>query len=74
MECQGSVGDRRVREGTITSKGKAMTDLVDDAHERVGRRVFARWSERDINESVRLMRRFANDITEEVPGGPPGDQ
>jgi len=74
VERRGGAADRRVREATITPNGKAMTELVDKARERVGRRVFARWSERDINELVRLMRRFANDITEEVPGGPIGDQ
>jgi DNA-binding MarR family transcriptional regulator len=59
---QGSAADRRVREATITPKGKAMTDLVDRARERMGRAIFASWDQRDIEELVRLMRKFADDI------------
>lgn len=59
---KGSPADRRVREATITPKGKAMTDLVDAARERLGRAIFASWDQRDIEELVRLMRRFADDL------------
>jgi DNA-binding MarR family transcriptional regulator len=62
VDRQGSAADRRVREATITPKGKAMTDLVDRARERMGRAIFASWDQRDIEELVRLMRKFADDI------------
>jgi len=62
VERQGSAADRRVREATITPKGKAMTDLVDAARERIGRAIFASWDQRDVEELVRLMRKFADDI------------
>ncbi|MCF8480527.1 MAG: MarR family winged helix-turn-helix transcriptional regulator [Rhodospirillum sp.] len=62
VERHGSAADRRVREATITPKGKAMTDLVDGARERMGRAIFASWDQRDIEELVRLMRKFADDI------------
>ena len=59
---QESVGDRRVREATITPSGKEMTNLVDDARERIGRGIFAKWDQQDVDDLVRLMRRFADDI------------
>ncbi|KJC52425.1 MarR family winged helix-turn-helix transcriptional regulator [Bradyrhizobium sp. LTSP857] len=52
--------DRRVREAVITAKGKAMTDLVDAARERIGRAIFATWDAAEINDLVRLTRKFAD--------------
>jgi DNA-binding MarR family transcriptional regulator len=69
VKREGSAADRRVREATITPKGKAMTDLVDGARERIGRAIFARWDQRDIDELVRLMRRFADAVKYEPPVG-----
>ena len=43
VERRGSAADRRVREAVITPKGKAMTDLVDAARERIGRAIFETW-------------------------------
>lgn len=62
---QNSVADRRVREAVITRKGKAMTDLVDAARERIGSTIFATWKVRDINELVRLMQKFAEALKQE---------
>ena len=59
---QANAGDRRVRAATITPSGKAMTDLVDEARERIGREIFAKWDQQDVENLVRLMRRFADDI------------
>lgn len=67
VDRQGSAADRRVREATITRKGKAMTDLVDGARERMGRAIFAHWEQRDVEELVRLMRKFADDIDRNAP-------
>ena len=52
--------DRRVREAAITAKGKAMTDLVDAARERIGRAIFATWDAAEIDDLVRLTRKFAD--------------
>ena len=52
--------DRRVREAVITAKGKAMTDLVDAARERIGRAIFATWDAAEIDNLVRLTRKFAD--------------
>ncbi|UFZ03553.1 MarR family winged helix-turn-helix transcriptional regulator [Bradyrhizobium ontarionense] len=62
---QSSAADRRVREAVITPKGKAMTNLVDAARERIGRAIFETWEARDIDELVRLMRKFADAVKEE---------
>jgi DNA-binding MarR family transcriptional regulator len=66
---QGRAADRRVREAVISPKGKAMTDLVDAARERIGRAIFASWDAHDIDELVRLMRKFADAVSEEPPVG-----
>ncbi|WP_250625962.1 MarR family winged helix-turn-helix transcriptional regulator [Pinirhizobacter soli] len=62
------VEDRRVREAMVTPKGKVMTDAVDAARERIGRAIFAKWKERDFEELVRLLQKFAKDIEGETPG------
>lgn len=57
--------DRRIRETVISPEGKAMTRAVDAARERIGRRVFKEWDPRDIDDLVRLMRKFADAIKED---------
>lgn len=57
---QESVADRRVREAAITAKGKRMTGRIDAARERMGGAVFETWSQRDLQNLARLMRRFAD--------------
>lgn len=66
---QAAATDRRVREAIVTPKGKAMTDAVDTAREHMAREIFATWEERDVEELIRLMRKFADAVT----GDPPGD-
>jgi DNA-binding MarR family transcriptional regulator len=65
VERQAGATDRRVRQAIVTPKGKAMTDAVDAARERIGRAIFATWDERDIDELVRLMRKFADTVTDD---------
>lgn len=60
VQRQASAADRRVREAVISPKGKAMTDLVDAAREKIGRAIFETWEAHDIEELVRLMRKFAD--------------
>lgn len=38
------------------------SDAVDAAREQIGRAIFATWGARDIDELVRLMRKFADAI------------
>ena len=44
-----------------------MTDLVDAARERIGRAIFETWDAHDIDELVRLMRKFADALKDEPP-------
>lgn len=71
VKRRGSVADRRVREAAITPKGKAVTDLVDAARERIGRTIFETWDARDFEDLVRLMRKFADAVKDELPAGLP---
>ncbi len=64
-----SAADRRVREAAVTAKGKAMTDLLDAARERIGRAIFATWDARDVDELVRLMRKLADAMKDEPTDG-----
>src|SRR5882757_9567772 len=67
VKRQGSAADRRVREAVVTPKGKAMTDRVDAARDRFGRAIFETWDAHDIEELVRLMRKFADAVTGDLP-------
>ncbi len=59
--------DRRVREAVITKQGKAMTDRLDVARERMGRAIFKTWEPQDFDELVRLIGKFARAMEQ----GPP---
>jgi len=67
VERKAGAADRRVREAVIAPKGKAMTDAVDAARDRIGRAIFATWEARDIDDLVRLVRRFADAVKDEPP-------
>ncbi len=56
-----------MREAVITPKGKAMTNLVDAAREKIGRAIFRTWDADDIAELVRLMRKFADAVKDDPP-------
>jgi DNA-binding MarR family transcriptional regulator len=58
-ERRESLADRRVREAMVTANGRAMTDAVDAARDRMGRDIFETWDPREMDELVRLMRKFA---------------
>lgn len=64
-ERRQSAADRRVNEAVITPKGKAMTDRIDAARERYARAIFETWDTHDVDELVRLMRKFADAVREE---------
>ena len=69
IERRGGAADKRVRESVVTAKGKAMTDLVDAAREKIGRAVLRSWDVREIDELVRLMSKFAASLNEVPPSG-----
>jgi DNA-binding MarR family transcriptional regulator len=71
LESLGLVGrqtgaaDRRVRPVVIAPRGKAMTDAVDAARDRLGRAIFAAWRPDDLDELVRLTRKLADSVAAE---------
>jgi DNA-binding MarR family transcriptional regulator len=67
VERRGAAADRRVREAVIAPKGKAMTDRVDAAREKIGRAVFQTWDPHELEELARLLRKFADALSEEPP-------
>jgi DNA-binding MarR family transcriptional regulator len=67
VKRQGSSEDKRVREAFVTAKGKAMTDLVYAARDRIGRAIFSTWKADEIDDLVRLMRKFADAVKDEPP-------
>ncbi len=73
VKRQGSNADRRVREAVIAPKGKAMTDLVDAARERIGRAIFQSWEAPDLDQLVHLMRKFADAVKNDPPLVTPHD-
>ena len=66
VERRPSAADRRVREAVITERGKAATDAVDAARERLALEMFRDWSERDFDDLVRLLRMLADGMSREI--------
>jgi DNA-binding MarR family transcriptional regulator len=62
VERKTDTKDRRIRETAITPKGRSMTQAVDAARERIGRRILKTWDSHEVAELVRLMRKFADAI------------
>ena len=69
VERQAGAADRRVREAVVSPKGKAMTDAVDAARDRIGRAIFSTWETHEIDDLVRLMRKFADAVKDDPQGG-----
>ena len=62
---QPGLTDKRVNKATVTPKGKAMTDALDAARDRMGQQVFASWDTPDIDDLVRLVRKFADAVKDD---------
>jgi DNA-binding MarR family transcriptional regulator len=65
IQRQPSATDRRVSEAVVTEKGKSMTDRVDAARERMGIEIFKTWEPDDLDNLVRLMRKFADAVKDD---------
>jgi DNA-binding MarR family transcriptional regulator len=59
---QSSKTDKRVRAAVITAKGRTMVAALHGARKRLAAEVLANWNKKDLQELVRLMRRFADDL------------
>jgi len=64
-----NAGDRRMREAVVSAKGKAVTDQLDLARERLARGIFQDWAAEDITDLVRLMRKFAEALEQGTRAG-----
>lgn len=62
VERRPGEADARVHEASLTKKGRRMTAALDAARMRLAAPVFGKWSEKDFNNFVRLMRRFVDDV------------
>lgn len=62
IERRPSPADRRVHEAVITDKGRQVTDALDAARQKIATRILASWSEEDVSNLVRLMRRLVDDL------------
>ncbi len=65
IQRQASATDRRVSEAIVTPQGKSMTDRVDAARERMGIEIFKTWDPDDLDNLVRLMRKFADAVRDD---------
>jgi DNA-binding MarR family transcriptional regulator len=61
--------DRRVTEAVVTEKGQAVSEVLDAAPERLATIALADWSEQDLKDLTRLLRRFADNLIQ-GPGKP----
>ncbi|WP_437588346.1 MarR family winged helix-turn-helix transcriptional regulator [Sorangium sp. So ce1000] len=68
IERRSSPADRRIHEAVITDKGRQMTDALDAARQRLAAPILAKWSEEDLSDLVRLMRRFVDDLMDSSRG------
>jgi DNA-binding MarR family transcriptional regulator len=66
---QASAADRRIRAAVITPKGRATTGALDAAREKIGREIFSTWDARDVDELVRLTRKFADAVKDDPAAG-----
>ena len=66
-----NAADRRVREAVVTPRGKATTELIDAARERMARAVLATWKAAEIDELARLMKKFADALNGGAAAGSP---
>lgn len=69
VERQAGQRDGRVRVVVPTPGGKAVTDRIDAARDRILRAGFAGWDDKEIDDLVRLMQKFADEMRAAELGG-----
>jgi DNA-binding MarR family transcriptional regulator len=62
IERRQNAADRRVNEAVLTSAGRDVTDAIDAARYRLSTAAFSEWSDRDLAELDRLLRRYVDDL------------
>ncbi|MEV4459679.1 MarR family transcriptional regulator [Microbispora sp. NPDC049633] len=73
VERRPSPADARVKEAIITAEGRRVTDALDAARHRLAGPVLAQWSDRDLTELERLMRRYVDDMLAATAKAADGD-
>ncbi|HEX7781976.1 MAG TPA: MarR family transcriptional regulator [Sphingobium sp.] len=59
-----SPSDRRTREAVVTARGRAATDAVDGARERLALELFHDWRHDDFDQLARLLRTLADGLAD----------
>jgi DNA-binding MarR family transcriptional regulator len=62
IERRASAADRRVREASLSDKGRAMIAALSAARERLANRILASWTDAELDQLRVLLRRFADDL------------
>lgn len=62
IERHPSAKDRRVREATVSDKGGAMIAALNAARERLANRILVSWTDEELDQLRKLLRRFADDL------------
>lgn len=62
IERQASARDKRVREAMVSDKGRVMIAALNAARERLADRILASWTDAELDDLRKLLRRFADDL------------
>ncbi len=62
IKRQSSKTDSRVKEATLTAKGRALTDRISQAREIRMNRALGKWDKKDFADVTRLMRKLVDDL------------
>jgi DNA-binding MarR family transcriptional regulator len=62
IKRQNAKTDSRVKEATLTAKGRTLTDKLSRARETRLDRSLGKWNKKDLADVIRLMRRLVDDL------------
>lgn len=69
VQKQPAERDKRISEVTLTAQGKAITQHIDDARQRLMNQIFTDWSSEDVEGLFRLVRQYAEAVKAKTPPG-----
>ncbi|MEW5561302.1 MarR family transcriptional regulator [Enterobacter asburiae] len=59
--------DKRISEVTLSEQGKALTNAIDGARQKLMNAIFAEWPEEDVKALFRLVRQYAESVKGKTP-------
>lgn len=59
--------DKRISEVTLSEQGKALTNAIDGARQKMMNAIFADWPEEDVKALFRLVRQYAESVKGKTP-------